>query len=158
MSNFHSNPLKIIQEDSIVHEQTWYTQGLSFKCTGCGQCCTGAPGYVWISEQEAFAMADYLNLSIQKFMEKYVRIVDSKMALVEDPRNYDCVFLKDKKCQIYQERPLQCRTFPWWQQNLRSKEDWEKAATFCEGINKDAPVVSFKQIEEQLIQQNARDL
>lgn len=104
------------------------------------------------------SISKYLDLSPEKFTAKYVRMIDKKMALLEHPTNYDCVFLKDKKCQIYQERPIQCRTFPWWQQNLRSKEDWERAAVYCEGINKEAPLVPANQIEEQLAQQNARDL
>ena len=26
----------------------WYRDGLRFTCTRCGNCCTGAPGYVWV--------------------------------------------------------------------------------------------------------------
>ena len=37
---------------------------------------------------------------------------------------YDCVFLKEdpergrKTCSIYPVRPLQCRTWPFWPENL----------------------------------------
>jgi len=34
------------------------------------------------------------------------------------------VFLKDKQCTVYPVRPAQCRTFPWWKENLSSKEAW----------------------------------
>ena len=32
-----------------MNPDTWYHLGLRFQCTGCGDCCTGAPGYVWIN-------------------------------------------------------------------------------------------------------------
>src|SRR5688500_1640879 len=112
-----SNRLNLLNEP-------WYSEGLRFKCTGCGQCCTGAPGYTWVTEQEIVSIADYLNLSIDDFSRKYIRKIDERYSLKEDYQNYDCVFLKDKKCQIYSVRPTQCRTFPWWIQNLKSELDW----------------------------------
>ncbi|HEV8050891.1 MAG TPA: YkgJ family cysteine cluster protein, partial [Parachlamydiaceae bacterium] len=72
-----------------------------------------------------------------------------RYALVEK-KNYDCIFLKDKKCSVYPVRPTQCRTFPWWMQNLATPEDWKEAAKFCEGISDDAPLVSIDIIESQL--------
>ena len=29
--------------------EPWYQDGLQFRCTRCGNCCTGAPGYGGIS-------------------------------------------------------------------------------------------------------------
>ena len=147
--------LKVIQdkqfpEKSPENNSTWYAEGLRFKCTGCGECCTGAPGYVWVSEEEIQTIARHLNLSINEFSQKYLRRVKGRISLIELPKTFDCIFLKDKKCQIYEIRPMQCRTFPWWPQNLKSKEDWKEAARFCEGIQIDAPVVPFDTIEEQL--------
>ena len=37
--------------------QPWYADGLSFTCTQCGNCCTGGPGYVWISDMEIDRLA-----------------------------------------------------------------------------------------------------
>lgn len=139
----------------VEDEQPWYASGLHFKCTECGQCCTGTPGYTWITEQEAVEIANFLNISLELFAKKYVRTVDRKLALLEDPRNFDCIFLKDRKCQVYPVRPKQCRTFPWWPRNLKSEKDWKEAARFCEGINAAAPLVPFETIQEQLdVQQN----
>lgn len=145
-----SHPFKIITE-----EKPWYAHGLRFKCTECGQCCTGAPGYTWVTEQEVIAIADYLKLSVEEFGRRYVRQVEDRLALLEYPQihnsqNYDCVFLKDKKCQIYSVRPKQCRTFPWWPQNLSSEEEWRQAAQRCEGINPEAPLVPYDTIQAQL--------
>ncbi len=123
-------------------ELPWYSQGLRFKCTGCGKCCTGAPGYVWVSEDEISAMAAELKLNINEFANKYLRQVGSKYSLKEHSKTFDCIFLKDNKCTIYKARPVQCQTFPWWVQNLRSEQDWRNAGQYCEGIDHpDAEVV-----------------
>lgn len=141
-----ASPLKMLKED------IWYAEGLRFKCTECGQCCTGAPGYVWVSDEEIKTMANYLGLNTAEFGRKFLRYVDGRYALLEKPGSYDCIFLKDKKCELYQVRPTQCRTFPWWVQNLCSPEDWEEAAKYCEGISQNAPLVPFEVIQEQLNQ------
>lgn len=134
----------------VLKEEPWYAQGLRFKCTGCGQCCTGAPGYIWVTEAEIEQIAQHLNLSILEFSQRYLRRVKDRFSLLEYPKNFDCIFLKDKKCQIYSVRPSQCRTFPWWPNNLQSEKDWQEAARHCEGISSEAPIVPLHEIQEQL--------
>lgn len=141
--------LKIIQEN-----QPWYSKGLHFSCTGCGKCCTGEPGYVWVTEEEIENMAKFLNISVKDFIIRYVRRVQGKFALTENRKTFDCVFLKDKMCQVYDARPTQCRTYPWWPQNLKTEKDWEEAARYCEGIRTSAPLVPVETIEKQLALQN----
>lgn len=131
--------------------QPWYKKGLRFQCTGCGQCCTGAPGYVWLTLKEAEAMALFLKMPLQEFIQMYTRQVDGELALKEYPRSYDCIFLRDKKCQVYGARPVQCRTFPFWPENVESKKAWEETARRCEGINHaDAPLIPLSEITKQL--------
>jgi uncharacterized protein len=129
---------------------SWYKKGLRFECTGCGQCCTGAPGYVWLSAQEIDDISAHLKISKEEFMRRYTRNVFGRYSLIEDRATFDCVFLKDKKCQIYHVRPKQCRTFPWWKENLESSASWKEVAERCEGIDRpDAPVVPFEKIESE---------
>ena len=40
-------------------ESPWYQDGLAFSCTRCGACCTGAPGYVWVSPEEIGRLAEF---------------------------------------------------------------------------------------------------
>lgn len=134
----------------LINEEPWYKEGLRFECTGCGQCCTGAPGYIWVSEEEIEVIASHLKLSIEEFSNHFLRYVKGRYSLLEHPKNFDCVFLKDKKCQIYSVRPTQCRTYPWWPQILKSEKEWRDAARYCEGIQFEAPVVPVEKIEEQL--------
>ena len=138
-------------QENQTEQEPWYKEGLRFKCTECGQCCTGAPGYVWVNDQEIAAMAEFLQISVDMFKKQYLRLKDNRYSLIEKKaHNYDCVFLKDKKCLVYKARPIQCRTYPWWKENLASEEGWKTAALSCEGINDQAPVVPFEQIVQLL--------
>lgn len=131
----------------------WYKQGLHFQCTECGKCCTGSPGFVWVTEEEIQAMAASLNISSELFKRKYIRRRDNRYALVEKKvgeNQFDCIFLKDKKCEVYQNRPKQCRTYPWWKENLTTEESWRLAAEQCEGICDKAPLVPYSQIVQIL--------
>lgn len=131
----------------------WYQNGLSFKCTGCGKCCTGSPGVVWVTENEIQLIAKFLNISPEEVFAKHIRKLGDRLALNEQkPKNnqFDCTFLKGKQCEIYPVRPKQCQTFPWWTENLKSPEAWNEAAEYCEGINHpDAPLISLGEIKEQ---------
>ncbi len=131
---------------------SWTHDGLRFSCTGCGKCCTGSPGYTWVTEQEIASMAAFLNLSVQDFGKRYLRLVKGRFSLLEESESYSCVFLKDNKCTIYPVRPTQCRTYPWWLQNLTSEEAWHKAAALCEGIGK-GEVVPYDTIEDSVRQE-----
>lgn len=129
----------------------WYHEGLRFSCTQCGKCCTGAPGVVWITKEEAQSMADFLNITLENFLKTYTRIVDGKRSLKEDAKTYDCIFLKDRQCKVYGNRPKQCRTFPFWKENVKSKQSWDQLKSYCEGINhEDAPVIAFSDIQKTL--------
>ena len=87
----------------------WYKDGLKFKCTGCGNCCTGAPGYVWVNQSEINALAKHLDLPLNEFEAKFVRSVGIRRSLVE-LTNGDCIFFdnKSRKCTVYSHRPRQC--------------------------------------------------
>ena len=126
----------------------WYKDGLSFECTGCGKCCTGFPGYVWVGEEEIEKLSDHLNLSVDDFSLRYLRVVDGKFSLKEEAGTFDCVFLQGNRCSVYEVRPKQCRTFPFWPQNLDSPETWQKTASRCEGINPKNPIIPLQVIQK----------
>jgi uncharacterized protein len=113
----------------------WNSEGLVFKCTGCGACCTGSPGYVWLSESDIDDFCKHLKLKRADFLKRYTRLVGKRYSLLEDPKNFDCVFLDGKKCTVYEARPRQCRTFPWWRDNIKTSCDWDETAQGCEGVN-----------------------
>lgn len=134
--------------------QPWFSDGLQFECNGCGDCCTGETGFVWINEVEIARAAEYLKTTPEEFAKAYCRKVYGRVSLKEKRPNakgeYDCIFLRampaepgpDGKphvkriCDIYPVRPLQCRTFPFWEGPLDSRKDWDRTGmTRCPGIN-----------------------
>jgi uncharacterized protein len=111
----------------------WYADGLSFTCTGCGGCCRGE-GYVWMSPPEIEALAGFLELSTAEFGRRYLRRIGRSLSLIEKP-NHDCIFW-DGGCTVYAARPTQCRTFPFWPENLETPGAWEAVEHQCPGTGK----------------------
>lgn len=116
-------------------DRPWYADGLSFECQRCGGCCGGFPGYVWISQKEIAALASFLKMSPDLFLSTYARKVDGCYTLKE-VAGWNCIMLKNGRCSVYEVRPIQCRTFPFWEENLASPEDWAAAAKRCPGMNR----------------------
>lgn len=116
----------------------WYADGLRFGCTSCGHCCGGAPGNVFVSEAEMAALADLQGIDVETFCRRYTRPLRrgtvAYRSLIEQA-NHDCIFLdRQRACTVYQQRPQQCRTWPFWRSNLRDAESWHAAAQGCPGM------------------------
>ena len=124
----------------------WYEDGLRFECIECGRCCRGEPGAVWIRLDEMVRIARYLGISTTQFADDYMRLCGMRLSLAEKP-NYDCIFLKDNQCIIYEVRPRQCRQFPFWGEFLRTEESYKKYTSHCPGIGR-GRLFSFKEIED----------
>jgi len=114
--------------------ESWYQKGLRFECKRCGGCCRGEPGYVWLSGPEAIAVAGFLGMTVVAFDEQFCRRLGERTSLIEKT-NGDCVFWEHTiGCSIYPVRPTQCRTFPFWKQNVSSDTSWKTLAKRCPGV------------------------
>ncbi len=115
-------------------KQPWYAEGLRFECTQCGACCSGEPGYVWVSDDEIDALAAEMGLETVAFERKFVRQVGHDKSLIEYPDG-DCILLDPvtRNCTAYQARPIQCRTWPFWDSNLAKRKDWKETCEVCPG-------------------------
>lgn len=158
--------------DVLPSAEPWYDQGLKFTCTQCGNCCTGGPGYVWISDEEIDRLAQFLQITPGEVRSRHCRKVGRRWTLNERRTregNYDCIFLKDidaptspankelapgqtiplrrRGCSIYPVRPLQCRTWPFWGSNLGSEESWDYAGKKCPGLDRGSRTFSRQEIE-----------
>jgi len=60
-----------------------------------------------------------------------------------------CPFLEGTLCSVYEARPLQCRTFPFWPELLETEARWRRLARFCPGIGR-GELVSLRAIRERL--------
>ena len=111
----------------------WYRDGLAFSCTRCGACCTGAPGYVWVSPEEIDRLARFRGETVEQFAAKFVRRVNDNYSLIEKPGG-DCIFW-DKRagCTVYEARPDQCQTWPFWPENVETPKDWDHVRSVCPG-------------------------
>jgi len=89
-------------------------------CDSCsGNCCIGESGYIWINKTEIENLAQHLNKTIEEVRLKYLKRIGYKFSIIENQlskSNYACVFfdLEKRQCSIYEARPIQCRTFPFW--------------------------------------------
>ena len=116
--------------------ELWFADGLSFACTQCGNCCTGAPGYVWVDDAEIETLAAARGEPLREFTAMYTYKARGKRTLREKP-NGDCVFFeRGKGCTVYAQRPKQCRTWPFWASIVESPEAWQRTAEDCPGMNR----------------------
>ncbi len=130
-------------------DELWYAGGLAFECTRCGKCCTGEPGYVWVTDEELAAIARFLGQPLPEVRGLYARRVRGRLSLRERA-NGDCVFWdRDRGCTIYPVRPPQCRTWPFWESNVATPEDWERTCTVCPGAGT-GPVIPVEEISRRL--------
>lgn len=127
----------------------WHHEGLRFTCTACGECCTGDPGYIWLNKAEIREMAEELEMTVEAFELEFVIEVGVRKSLREHG-NGDCVLLdgKTRKCTVYGQRPRQCRTWPFWDSNLKSPEAWAKACEVCPGSGQ-GKLYSLEHIEAE---------
>ena len=119
-------------------EKNIYEKGIRFKCQGSSNCCVtrGSNGYVFLSNKDLSRLAKYFNLSLIKFKNNYCQTTDGFIHLKETRKNGECIFLNKKKCTVYKARPTQCRTWPFWPENMNSKS-WKKdVLNYCPGIGK----------------------
>jgi Fe-S-cluster containining protein len=99
---------------------------------------------VWFSDEELTEMAVDKGIERKDFLRLYAHKIHGRWSLNEirnKDGDYDCVFLsRDEEgralCDIYKARPTQCRTWPFWRENLSSREAYEDAAEDCPGMGK----------------------
>ncbi len=115
--------------------EPWYKDGLYFECRRCGNCCSGFPGYVWVSEEEISQIAGYLDIEEDDFRRRCTIGVNGIGTCLAERENYDCIFYnRSSGCVIYEYRPRQCHTWPFWRKNVESPEAWANTAKKCPGI------------------------
>jgi len=107
---------------------------IRFECQqGCANCCKINGGLVVVSDIEVKNISKYLNISQEDFLNEYTLQVGKYTSLI-DKNETDCIFLEDNKCSVYPVRPIQCRTFPFWPQNLKTEKRWLQIKGECPGI------------------------
>ena len=123
--------MQILEQDGYPYK---------FNATACqeceGACCIGESGYIWIDEQEIGKLANFLKISKKECKKRFLIKEKDKFTIKESKisyNNYRCIFfdLEKKSCQIYDYRPRQCRTFPFWK---HFKNNIDEVKQECIGI------------------------
>lgn len=128
-------------------QKPWYADGVRFECRQSGQCCTNHGSYsrVYLEDDEAKEVARLKGISLKElerewcYREEGHRLVQS--------RNNACAFLDGHRCTVYEARPHQCRTWPFWKENLKPSVWKRDVEAFCPGVGK-GKVYSAQEIEE----------
>ena len=146
--------LNKINPEQFMPKEKWYKKGIRFECQGSGQCCVsrGEYGYVYLNLKDRKAMAKELKLTTSIFTRKYCQKTDGSYHLKQNPKEIDCVFLKNNRCQVYKARPTQCRTWPFWPENMNAKTWSQEVAGYCPGVGK-GQLFTEKEIEDTLREQ-----
>jgi Fe-S-cluster containining protein len=139
------------QKQEVVkntENKEWWRAGVQFQCQGSGKCCTshGEFGYVFLSPEDRVRIAQILNMRVSEFTKKYCEKTGGVWHLIEEKGKPDCLFLEGNRCGIYEARPSQCRTWPFWPEVMNAKA-WQKdVVEFCPGVGK-GPVIPGEEIE-----------
>jgi Fe-S-cluster containining protein len=117
--------------------QPFYAEGLRFSCKRCSSCCRHESGYVFLCREDLDTLAAVQGVKAEEFIAAWCRWVSfgqgPEYLSLKERANYDCIFWKEG-CMVYAGRPLQCRTFPFWDSIVASPAAWGKAGLECPGM------------------------
>lgn len=120
-------------------DTSFYKNGLQFDCQRCSRCCRIDPGYVFLTESDLSALLHATGSNRDQFIEDYCRWVPINGFLylsLKEKQNYDCIFWEQGGCSIYPHRPIQCKSYPFWETFLMSADHWESLKASCPGVGK----------------------
>lgn len=122
----------------LMSTKKWWSEGVRFECQGSGKCCMsrGQYGYVYFTLKDRKRIARHLGISTSEFTKKYCAKTNGYFHLKHSKDEVDCRFLSDKKCTVYEARPTQCRTWPFWPEVMYAKTWTEEVKSFCPGVGK----------------------
>lgn len=137
-------------------DTSFYAGGVRFECTGCGECCRarrGKPSWVYVTIDERRRLAAHFKLRTSAFTRHYCSRTNGFWHLRHPAQN--CLFLDGARCTVYAARPGQCRTYPFWRENMGARA-WAQTARECEGVNR-GRLWTRAEIEQRLRDEASRD-
>ena len=120
----------------MIKGKHFYKDGIRFECQGEGRCCVtrGSYGYVYLSFRDRRRLAAHFRMSTTEFTNAFTKKVDGLYELRYAGK--DCPFLQANRCRVYEARPWQCRTWPFWPENMNNLV-WEKeVSSWCPGAGR----------------------
>lgn len=117
----------------------FWKEGLRFECTRCSGCCRHEPGFVFLSAYDIQRLLVACGLEFRQFIDTLLRTVDigtGNAICLKEKANNDCILWGETGCTVYESRPVQCSTYPFWQGVVESADDWAREAESCPGIGR----------------------
>lgn len=100
-------------DEKRIDRQVWETTKriwAGIDCTTCANCCRKVrPTF---SDKEASRLAERLGMPQEEFARAYLKRHEEG----DNPwqtRTSPCPFLKDNRCSVYEDRPADCRGYPY---------------------------------------------
>ena len=126
--------LQRAEQQRLQEQNSWFSDmdKVPFDCTSCGKCCK-TKGSVWMAPEEVDSAAELLDLNRESFIQTYGthtlqddRIPDKTWLRLTNNDKQACVFLDEQTnlCRIYEARPIQCSTYPFWPNIMDSPASW----------------------------------
>lgn len=133
----------------MPREPWWKKSGIRFECQGSGRCCVSRDsyGFVYLTNKDRANLAKAIGISTSAFTRTMCEKTDGIYHLKSD--NGPCVFLKNKRCTVYEARPMQCKTWPFWPEVMNPKSWSAEVAKFCPGVGK-GKLWSPEEIQKEL--------
>jgi Fe-S-cluster containining protein len=126
---------RFTEESSAFYAGT----GLRFGCRRCSACCRFTPGFVLLSPIDLVDLMAAVAVSWEEFKRRFLRplrIGPFIRLSLREKANYDCIFWENDGCRVYDHRPLQCRSFPFWSHILSSRSAWNEQKKNCPGMDR----------------------
>lgn len=113
----------------------WWGGGLRFECMGCGRCCRGAPGGIFMLPDEERRIAAHVGVPVEELRRRF-ETTRWRFPSLRETSGGRCIMNDGNgRCGIYPCRPVECRTWPFWPELLASPEAWARAARRCPGMD-----------------------
>jgi Fe-S-cluster containining protein len=131
-------------DSQVIRLDPSFTKGLRFSCTRCGACCRHVGQGVGLTTADA----ENLGGKIPKGPSEtdhpvFVRTVPSFEGT--------CSFLSDADCEVYSQRPLVCRLYPFYI-SVKADGTLQVSIDHCPGVNlRDSELVDEEYITRQII-------
>ena len=89
-----------------------------------------------VSDAEIARLAARLGVTEQEFRDRFTRLYRKDLVVLTEKENYDCVFYdRSVGCTVYEDRPTQCRAWPFWEITVLTPRTWAESARTCPGMN-----------------------